>query len=51
MKVSSKVTYDAFMSPSTTGADRPGGLIAGARATKTSTLVFKEGHILKAAKA
>jgi len=30
-------TYDAFIKPSTTGAAKPGGLIAGASAMKTLT--------------
>lgn len=44
-------THDAFISPSTTGAARPGGLIAGANAMKTLTFSLSPGWILSAAKA
>jgi len=38
-----KVTHEAFISPSTIGAERPGGLIAGARAINTLIFSFSPG--------
>ena len=44
-------TYDAFIKPSTTGADKPAGLIVGASAMKTLTFWLSCGWMERAAKA
>lgn len=44
-------THEAFMSPSTIGAERPGGLMAGAKAINTLTFSLRPGCILRAANA